>query len=347
MKKRVILSTLLATLLFSTSAVYANVNDSVANKETKAINNPTGVQGHNAAEAKVEQTQSKDALETKMDRTTFQQEVHKDDMRRLHKIVNREASKHKTGLKKAPKEVMQGLQQTIVALRALQQNKVKSAKKALSQATFSFDVALKANPKIGLIPVADSIAINDFTGDSKLVKHIIDATVKLLKDNDTQAARDMLLPLQDEMTMTTELLPMKVYPDATKQALNQLNKGNTKEAFSTLTTALHSVVIDVTIVPLPLITAQDLVMSASKVDKTNKKEAHKLLSQAQDELKKAVLLGYTKKHAAAYKSLAKEINTIQKEVGGSRIDRMYDHIKESFHSLISKHESESTKKQAH
>jgi cell division septum initiation protein DivIVA len=311
MKKRVIVSTILASLLFGTSAVYAKTDN--ANSITK------------------QQAQFKTTADTQ----------------RLHKIVNFEAQKHRTGLKKAPKEVMQGLQQTIVALRALQQNKVAPAKKALSQATFLFDTALKSNPKLGLIPVADSIAVNDFTGDSKLVKQIIDETVTLLKDNDTQAARDMLLPLQDEMTMTTELLPMKMYPNATKQALKLLNKGNSKEAFSTLTAALNSFVVNVTIVPLPLITAQDLVLSASKVAKTNKKEANRLLSLAQDELKKAVLLGYTKKHAAAYKSLAKEISAIQKEVGGgSKLDKMYEHIKKSFHSLITKHESESTKKQS-
>jgi len=150
------------------------------------------------------------------------------------------------------------------------------------------------------------------------------------------------------MTFSTDYIPMSTYPLATNKALKELNKGDTKAAFTTLAAALNTIVAEVTVVPIPLLTAQDLVVSASKVAKTNKKEAQKLLAQAQDELQKAVLLGYTKKHAAEYKDLSKQISVIQKEMKGKNIvAKEYDHIKESFHNLISKHESETTTKQAH
>ena len=300
MKRKVIISTVLASLLFSTSALYANTNSSVAKKE---------------------------------------------DAQRLQNVVKKEAAQHRQALTKAPKEVAQGLKETIVALKALQKNDTKTAKEALNNATKLFDTALKNDPKLSLVPVADAIQVHEFTGDSKLIKHIIKATQDLLDDYDTQAARAMLMPLEDEMDMTTQYLPMGIYPVAAKEALKALNKGKSKEAFNTLVTALNSVVIKTTVIPLPLITAQSLVEEASKLNKKDKEKALKLLDLAQDELEKAILLGYTKKHAPQYKMLQKEIENIQKEIKGKNIvEKLYEKIKKDFASLLGKHEAEATTK---
>lgn len=271
----------------------------------------------------------------------------KNDTQRLQNVVQKEASQHKRSLAKEPKEVSQALQQTIAALKALQNNDTKTAKEALEKATKLFDTALKNDPKLDLVPVADAIEVHDFTGDSKLVKHTVEAAEDLLDDYDTQAARALLLPLEDEMVMTTQYLPMKLYPLATKEALKKLEDGKTQEAFSTLTTALHEIVAKTIIVPLPLITAQSLVTDASQLDKKEKEKAQELLSLAQDELQKAVYLGYTKKHAPEYKMLKKEINNIQKEIKGKNaVEKLYEKLKKDFSSLLGKHEADSkTKKQ--
>ncbi len=87
------------------------------------------------------------------------------------------------------------------------------------------------------VSIADQIRVNDFTGDTKLVQHVIDSAISLLKVHDTQAARDLLIPLQDEMDMTTQYIPRKTYPIATKEALKMLNKGNSRLVFRTLATA--------------------------------------------------------------------------------------------------------------
>ena len=177
------------------------------------------------------------------------------------------------------------------------------------------------------------------------MKETIKTAQDLLDDYETQAARALLMPLKDDMIITTQYLPMGVYPLATKDALKQLNEGKEKEAFSTLVTALHGVVVQFVVIPLPLITAQSLVIEASQLDKKEKTKALKLLDAAQDELEKAVLLGYTKKHAPEYATLKKEIKNIQKEIKGKNIvEKLYEKIKKDFASLLSKHESESTTK---
>ena len=299
MKKRTVISTVVAGILLCSSALYANNNF----------------------------------------------EAQKNDIKRLKNVVNKEAESAKESLKKSPKEVVEGMKQTIVAIKALQNKDAKTAKEALQKASKLFDTAIKDDPKLALVPVANSIEVHDFTGDSKLVKETIKTAQDLLDDYETQAARALLMPLKDDMIITTQYLPMGIYPLATKDALKQLNEGKEKEAFSTLVTALHEVVVQFVVIPLPLITAQSLVIEASQLDKKEKTKALKLLDAAQDELEKAVLLGYTKKHAPEYATLKKEIKNIQKEIKGKNIvEKLYEKIKKDFASLLSKHESESTTK---
>ncbi len=344
MKNKLILSTIVATLLVGATALSANtdgLNDSVSKKEQTALTHSTNLKGDASAQAKVEETISKDHYMAKLDADNFKTEAQRDDAMRLHKIVDKQLHIHNSMSKKAPKEVMDGLKETFVALKALQMNNVKEAKKALTSATKLFDTAFKNNPQLSLVPIAQKVEVNDFTGNAKTIKHIINAAQKLLADNDTQAARAILLPLQDEMTFSTQLLPMKIYPQATKQALKDLNKGKKKQAFGDIVTALNSTVVSTVVLPLPLLTAQDLVLEASKLEKSKKDQALKLLTSAQDELTKAELLGYTKKDSKAYKSLEKEISNIKTEIKGKNmVDKMYDHIKNSFEKLIAKHKKE-------
>lgn len=269
----------------------------------------------------------------------------KEDIQRLHNVVQKEAKQHKEGLAKEPKEITQALKQTMAALKALHDNNTTAAKDALNEATKLFDKALKNNPKLSLVPIADAINVQSFTGDSKLVKNSIETSLKLLDSYDTQAARALLLPLVDEIDMTTEYLPMKSYPLAIKKALEKLNNGKTKEAFSIIQTSFHTMVVKTVIVPLPLITAQSLVVDASNLDKSKKDQALKLLSLAQDELQKAIYLGYTKKYAPEYKALQQQITDIEKEIKGKNIvAKLYEKIKKDFASLLSKHEAESKEK---
>jgi len=342
MKTKVIISTIVASLLMGTTALSANaLHDSVSAKEAKAVQHPSAVADHTQAQAHVEEAMSRDHYMAKLDADHFKTEAQRDDALRLHKIIDKEIKTNHMSKQQAPKEIMSGLQNTIMALRALQANNKSAAKQALESATKSFDAALKKNPKLDMVPIDERISVNDFTGDAKLVKHIKNAAVSLLKDNDTQAARAMLLPLEDQMTISTQYLPMKLYPQATKQAQKDLAKGNNKAAFGDIVTALNSVVIKSVIIPIPLLTAQDMVAEASKLGKKDKTKALKLLSSAQDELQKALLLGYTKKHTKAYKSLENEITSIQKAVGGGNsVDRMYEHIKHSFESLLKLHRKE-------
>jgi len=328
MKTKVVLSTLVASLIIGTTALSANSSTNT-------------VPGHAQAQAEVAATIAKDHYRGKLDADKFKTEAQRDDDIRLHKIIDKEMKVDNISTTQTQKEIMGGFRNTIMALRALQVNNKTAAKQAFESATKSFDAALKKDPQLDLVPIDERITVNDFTGDAKLVKHIKDAATSLLKDNDTQAARAMLLPLEDQMTISTQYLPMKLYPEATKQAQKDLAKGDIKAAFGDVVTALNSFVIKNVIIPIPLLTAQDMVLEASHLGKKDKTQALKLLSSAQDELQKAVLLGYTKEHTKVYKSLNGEIKSIKHAIdGGNSVAKMYEHIKHSFESLLKLHRKE-------
>jgi hypothetical protein len=327
MKTKLLHSVLCASLLLSSASFAASIDDSVKTLKDSASQ-------ERAAQAQVEVTNSSEAYLAKVKAGSFTKEANADETKRLNKILHNTVSKHQSSLKKAPKEFMQGLNDTMLALRALHTNKPQEAQKLLQKADKEFQVALKANPKLKLIPVADNTEIISFNGDANLIKHIKKSAIKLLEENNTQLAIDMLTPLQDEMIMKTQYVPAYLYPKAIKQALASLKDKKSDEAFKALVGALNATEIETIIVPIPLITAQDMVLDASKLEKTNKKDALALLSQAQDELEKAMLLGYTQKDSKTYTTINKQIKALKNEIAGKNVVvKLYDELLKSFHKL--------------
>lgn len=339
MKKRYILSTVLAGLLFGASGLYASsgMKDSVSKQEQQALSNPSYVQGHKKADAKVEETISKDEFMAKLKTNAFNSEVSKDEAQRIRNVINKEAAHSRAMFKKAPKEVTEGLAQTVVALEALGHKDTKTAAKALQKATKYFDKALKADPNLGLVPIEQDVVAYEFLGSAKSVLVAEDIARSAIKKYDVQLAVDMLAPLKDEVDITVHYLPMDLYPSSTKIAQRLLKQGKIKEAARELILGFSTVVADEVVVPIPLISAQDLVIKASKLNKKNKKEARALLEEAKDELLKAKYLGYTKGYETAYKELRSKINNIETEIKGkNRVEALYEDIKHKFDSLLHK-----------
>ncbi len=336
MKTKVIISTILATLLMGASLNASSLNDSVAQKEHNALSQQN-VKGEAAAQAQIEEANAKEEFLAKQKLYRFSQEAKQDKAKQIRKNVNQELSNHTPKANNTPKEVLNGFKESILAIQALNANKPKEAKKALQKASQLFTKALTDNPSLGLVAIADDVKVDTFEGDSKLTKKLVKTAQKLLDDYETQAARAILLPMKDEMSISTEYLPMKIYPNAIKQAQKALNSNNTDLCVSILMSALDTVVIETVTMPISLLTAQDLITVAAKLDKTKKKEATNLLNIADDELEKAVVLGYIKKYQSEYKDLKKEIKKLKKEIEGkNRVEKLYENLKHTIASLIAK-----------
>ena len=251
--------------------------------------------------------------------------------------IKKEVNFQNKNFKVASQEIQKGLNDTLNAIKALQNKNSKVAKKNLQEATKYFDKALKVDPTLGLIPIEESVVAYQYNGSPKNIKEAIKIAKNMLAKNNLQFARDILAPLKDEIDITTHYIPMDIYPNTTKIAAKLLAKGKNKKALMELKLGLSTIVGDQVTMPIPLLVSQDLVTYASKMDKTKKKEATKLLTRADVELSKALLLGYTTKHSSEYKSLKKKITAIQKEIKGkNKVEKLYQDIKEDFKSLVHK-----------
>lgn len=255
-----------------------------------------------------------------------------------------EAKNHKA----APKEIILGMQNTFKAMQDLYAKKNEDAKKDLQAALENFNKALKANPKLDLIPVDERIQAFEYLGSLEDIKKALDLGQKLLKEHNTQVAIATIAPLKDELDITVAAIPMKIYPAAVKKALDALNKGDTAAAYNAVVEAMNSLVLFKTVIPTPLLVAQDFVLEASKLDKAKKEEATKLLEAAKYALERAELLGYTKLFPDAYANLTKSINAIEKEIKGkNEVAKLYEKLKEDFASLLSKTRASKVKLENH
>ena len=199
MKKgqNILLSGLVATMLFGVSTLSAssNLHDSVSQKEAAAVAQ-TNLKGMKQAQARLEMLNKKDKFLTKENLSVFKQQSRIDETKRLNLIVANSMKNSKNNMNKTPKEVMSALNSTIKAMQYLYMNKIDNAKKSLQDATKLFDKALKNNPALDLVPVDQEVQVTEFFGDANIVKKVKNQAIKLLKNNNTQLARDLVLSLK-------------------------------------------------------------------------------------------------------------------------------------------------------
>ena len=249
-------------------------------------------------------------------------------------------------LKEVNKDVSEGFKDVIEATKLIKEDKLKDAIKKLQAATGKFDIALAANPKLGLVPVAGSVVVSELITTPEAIKTQVKLATDFLEDSKVQAARALLAPLQDDMVTSTTYLPMATYPDAIKLATKMLVDGKKDAALATLATALSTFVEEQSVIPLSLLRAEAMVIAASELDKEKAKDkALLLLDGAQQQLEVATALGYTTKSSALYDDLSDQIKALKKEIkGGNVVERLYKKLKASFSSLISKKSEQTSKK---
>jgi len=202
-------------------------------------------------------------------------------------------------------------QDALIYLNAKKSTKAKeSIKKAIAELS---DVLNRPNPPY-LLPVDINIEAYEFTGNINTVKNAILKAKILVTENKLPQARAILNTLRDEIVIKTTNLPLATYPAALNLALKYINEGKVKEAKDVLAMALSTLVEVDTIMPIPLIKAQALVIQASKIVKKDKKEAIKMLEEAKYQLKLAEILGYTSTSSTTYKELRKAIEKLEKEI---------------------------------
>jgi hypothetical protein len=195
-------------------------------------------------------------------------------------------------------EAVAALRETQNALTAIDQNKTDDAIAALERATGKLEIVLARTPDLALAPVDASVTTQDVLGTIKNVENLRDAAEAALDRGQLQDARRLISGLASETVVSVSNLPLATYPAAIKQAAALLHQGKPQEAKTVLETALSTVVVEQTIIPLPIARAQAAIEAAKGLsEKANRSPAENaklrgLLGNARTELRFGKALGY-------------------------------------------------------
>ena len=145
----------------------------------------------------------------------------------------------------------------------------------------------------------------------------------------------MIAELASEHVISVTNIPLATYPLALKQAAALIHAGRTGEAVATLETALGTLVIERTIIPLPLLRAEALLDEARPLAEKPQRSAaendrlRRLLAAARRQIELARALGYaTSKDTDA---LFDELTTIERRTEGQGSGAgLFDRIKALF-----------------
>ena len=232
-------------------------------------------------------------------------------------------------------EAVEALQETESALGLLAAGKTDQARAALARATGKLEVVLAADPDLALAPVDVQATVHDVIIGPVEVETIRRQADEALDQGRLQDARRMIAELASEHVISVTNIPLATYPLALKQAAALIHAGRTGEAVATLETALGTLVIERTIIPLPLLRAEALLDEARPLAEKPQRSAaendrlRRLLAAARRQIELSRALGYaTGKDTDA---LFDELTTIERRTEGQGSGAgLFDRIKALF-----------------
>ncbi len=194
------------------------------------------------------------------------------------------------------------IQETQGALKHLDDGNTKEALAALERATGKLDVILARDPTLELAPAGVGVITFDVQGGLDTVNKVRKQAENFIAAGQLQEARRLLKNLASETVISVSNIPLATYPDAIKSAVKLIDQNKNNEAKRVLQTALNTQVVTETIVPLPVVRAEEALKSAESL--AQKKDRSKddndrlkaSMDQARGQLEFAQALGYgTKK----------------------------------------------------
>ncbi|MET1083421.1 MAG: YfdX family protein [Burkholderiales bacterium] len=195
-------------------------------------------------------------------------------------------------------DAAEALDETYAALGLLARNDLDGAADALARATGKLEVVLAAEPTLALAPVAVDVRSYDLVASPTAVEALRKTAEEALDDGRLQEGRKLIEGLASEHVFSVTSLPLATYPDALKQAASLIKDGRPQEAVAILDAALATLVVEETIVPLPLVRAElllDRARPAAEQAQRPPEEAVRvraLLAEARQQLDLARALGY-------------------------------------------------------
>lgn len=219
-------------------------------------------------------------------------------------------------------EALAAIDETYIALEALDNDDVEGALEALARVTGQLEIILARDPELALAPVDTAVATYDLYADLPTIEAAVEEVQSLIDDNDLQAARVLLNTLVSETIIQTYYIPLETYPDAIVEAVALIDDGAVEAGRAVLNTALNTLVVEETIIPLPIVRAEfaleEAELLAENADRSEEEEQQlaDLLILAREELEIAELLGYA--NETDYQPLYDQLREIESLTEGGQ-----------------------------
>ena len=214
------------------------------------------------------------------------------------------------------------IQQTQAALKHLDDGRSREALADLERATGKLDVILARDSKLELAPAGVNVVTYDVEGGLDAVKRVRQQAEELMKEGRLQAARAVLKDLASETVVSVSNIPLATYPDAIKRAVKLIDENKTDAAKQVLQTALNTQVITETIIPLPVVRAEESLKTAETLaerkDRTKDDNAQlkTAMENARNQLEYAQALGYGRRND--FDRMYGQLNEIDEKTANNR-----------------------------
>jgi len=237
---------------------------------------------------------------------------------------------------KVVQEAVDSLKYAHNALNELDKGNTDKASEYLEKALGKLEVTLASKNVPELLPVDSQISVDALVASSDTIKSIVKHAKELLDDDKLQEAKAILAPLKSEIDISVVSLPLATYPDALKETAKLIHDNKVEEAKVVLNTALNTLVVTETIIPIPLVEATDLIAAAAEVAEKDPKKAKLYLDAAQEALKISKQLGYVSKSDVTYKALDDAISALKLDVTSAEVKGFFSNLQNKLKDFTSK-----------
>jgi hypothetical protein len=236
-------------------------------------------------------------------------------------------------------EATSAMKDTQKALTLLDDNKLKEAQDALRSATGKLEMVVARKPQLGLAAFDVNVTTNALLNDPESVNRFKQDAIKALQDNRVQEARQIVSNLRSDTVITIANIPLATYPNALKDAARLIDQKKIDEAKAAIATALGTVVMTKTVIPLPLARADFFIDDASKLSsKKNRTEQEKNqlstdITNAKEALQMAEALGYAPKDA--FKDSLAKLDDAKENADAGKTGNWFGDVQDKISSYFS------------
>ena len=217
-------------------------------------------------------------------------------------------------VKKITKEAVDSITLIKNVIELLDKKEKDKAIEEVAKAVGKIEILIVKDPSLQLVPIDVKENIIEFPSKLEDIETIKSKVILLIKSNEVQKARDIMLNLASELDIYITALPIGTYPVALKAIVPLIKQEKFEEAKKLLIEVINTLVVEKIVIPLPLLRAEQTIIKANELankEESKKEELEELLAYAKSQLKLAEALGYGKIEVD-YKDLYREIEKLEK-----------------------------------